>query len=141
MKQLRGILLVDDNDTSNFLNKRLLKRVQITDNITVLSNGKLAIDYLHTLSQKSKAGLGTDIKPELILLDINMPVLDGFEFLELYQELPEEFRQDILIAILSTSNHPQDTGKASSYNAYYITKPLTIEKIEVLLKMHYPASE
>jgi len=139
MKQLSGILLIDDNDTSNFLNKRLLKRVQATENIIVLSNGQEAFHYLQALSQKKQGA--TDIKPELILLDINMPVLDGFEFLEMYQELPEDFRRDILIAILSTSNHPQDTGKASFYNAYYITKPLTIEKIEMLLKMHYSALE
>jgi len=137
MKHLRGILLVDDNDTSNFLNKRLLNRVNITEHIEVLNNGKQAFDYLEKLSQQSKAAEGQEIKPELIFLDINMPVLDGFEFLELYQNLPEDFRQDILITILSTSNHIQDTSKASNYNAYYITKPLTIEKIEMLLNMHY----
>lgn len=137
MKHLRGILLVDDNDTSNFLNKRLLNRVNITEHIEVLNNGKQAFDYLEKLSQQTDAAKGQEIKPELIFLDINMPVLDGFEFLELYQNLPEDFRQDILITILSTSNHIQDTSKASNYNAYYITKPLTIEKIEMLLNMHY----
>ena len=137
MKHLRGILLVDDNDTSNFLNKRLLNRVNITEHIEVLNNGKQAFDYLEKLSQQTNTAKGQEIKPELIFLDINMPVLDGFEFLELYQNLPEDFRQDILITILSTSNHIQDTSKASNYNAYYITKPLTIEKIEMLLNMHY----
>jgi len=141
MKQLRGVLLIDDNDTSNFLNQRLLKRVQLTDNIKVLSNGKQALDYLVTLSQQANSHATQHTKPELILLDINMPVMDGFEFLELYQELPADFRQDILIAILSTSSHPEDTGKASAYNAYYITKPLTIEKIEMLMSMHYAAPE
>ena len=140
MKHLRGVLLVDDNDTSNFLNKRLLNRVHITDHIEVLNNGKQAFDYLEKLSKQGNGANGNEIKPELIFLDINMPVLDGFEFLELYQNLPEDFRRDILITILSTSNHIQDTSKASNYNAYYITKPLTIEKIEMLLNMHYETS-
>ena len=131
MKRLRSILLVDDNDTSNFLNERLLKRMAITDEIKILSNGKSAFDYLENLNRTGAAGLET--KPELILMDINMPVVDGFEFLELYQNLDEQFRQDILIAILSTSNHPQDTSRASEFNAYYIVKPLTIEKVETLL--------
>src|SRR5687768_2064164 len=99
MKKLRSILLVDDNDTSNFLNERLLKRMAITDQIKVLSNGKSAFDYLDNLNRTGEGS--TEIKPELILMDINMPVVDGFEFLELYQNLDEQFRQDILVAILS----------------------------------------
>ena len=139
MKKLRSILLVDDNDTSNFLNERLLKRMNITEEIKILSNGKTAFDYLEKLNQAN--GNSTETKPELIFMDINMPVVDGFEFLELYQNLDEHFRQDILVAILSTSNHPQDTSRASDFNAYYITKPLTIEKVETLLAMHYPEAE
>lgn len=139
MKKLRSILLVDDNDTSNFLNERLLKRMAITNEIKILSNGKSAFDYLEKLSQTPASSAET--KPEVILIDINMPVVDGFEFLELYQTINENFRQDILVAILSTSNHPQDTSRASDFNAYYITKPLTIEKVETLLAMHYAGAE
>jgi len=139
MKTLRSIMLVDDNDTSNFLNERLLKRMAITGQIKILSNGKQAFDYLEQLCNQFNPD--ADVKPELILLDINMPVLDGFEFLELYQTLDEQFRQDILVAILSTSNHPQDTSKANEFNAYYIIKPLTIEKVETLLARHYSSAE
>jgi CheY-like chemotaxis protein len=139
MKKLRGILLVDDNDTSNFLNERLLKRMAITDEIKILSNGKNAFDYLEKLNREGKAS--SETKPELILMDINMPVVDGFEFLELYQNLDEQFRQDIMVAILSTSNHPQDTSRAKDFNAYYITKPLTIDKVEVLLSRYKVGAE
>ena len=135
MKRLSAILLIDDNETSNFLNERLLRRLNLTDHILVLSNGKQALDYLENLSrQGGQAG----IKPELILLDINMPVLDGIEFLELFQQLDARFRQGIHIAMLSTSNHPQDTGKASTFQAHYLTKPLTIEKVEALLFRLFP---
>lgn len=134
MKRLRSILLVDDNETSNFLNERMLKRMQLTENIQVLNNGKDALDLLFDLSTAPQtAGV---IKPELILLDVNMPVLDGFEFLEIYQELPESFRSDIIIAILSTSSHPKDTSRAEEFQVYYITKPLTSEKMDNLLS-HY----
>ncbi|WP_026463695.1 response regulator [Adhaeribacter aquaticus] len=133
MRTLRSILLVDDNETSNFLNERLLRRMNLTNSIKLMPNGKNAFDYLEALSLGKTP---EEVKPELILLDINMPVLDGFEFLELYQTLDESFRSDIIVAILSTSNHPQDTSKASDFRAYYITKPLTIEKIETLLSMY-----
>ena len=135
MKRLSAILLIDDNETSNFLNERLLRRLNLTDHILVLSNGKQALDYLENLSRQ---GGHAGIKPELILLDINMPVLDGFEFLELFQQLDARFRQGIHIAMLSTSNHPQDTGKASTFQAHYLTKPLTIEKVEALLFRLFP---
>lgn len=134
MKRLSGILLIDDNETSNFLNERLLKRMDLTDHIQVVTNGKQALDYLEKLSREPDGY----IKPELILLDINMPVLDGFEFLELFQQLDARFRKGIRIAMLSTSNHPQDTGKAGEYNAFYLTKPLTIEKMETLLDRFFP---
>ena len=133
MKKLSSILLVDDNETSNFLNERLLRRMAVTDSITVLNNGKQAYDFIEKLSRHPEAG----DKPELILLDINMPVLDGFEFLELYQQLPGTFRKSILVAILSTSSHPQDTQKAGNFDAHYITKPLTIEKMENLLDIYF----
>lgn len=139
MKKLRSILLIDDNDTSNFLNERLLRRMDLTDHIKVMSNGKLAFDFLQNLDQSHKEAEG--IKPELILLDINMPVLDGFEFLELYQDLKEAFRQDILIALLSTSTHPQDTSKAAEFNACYLTKPLTVEKVETLISTYFTTPE
>lgn len=135
MKRLNAILLIDDNETSNFLNERLIRRLNLTDHILVLSNGKQALDYLENLSRQ---GGQADLKPELILLDINMPVLDGFEFLELFQQLDARFRQGIHIAMLSTSNHPQDTGKASTFQAHYLTKPLTIEKVEALLFRLFP---
>lgn len=139
MRNLRGILLIDDNDTSNFLNERLLKRMNLTRQITIMSNGKQAYEYLENMSRQQLGPAESLVKPELILLDINMPVLDGFEFLELYQGLAEEFRRDILVTILSTSSHPQDTGKASDYQVYYMTKPLTIEKVEALLDIYYRA--
>ena len=134
MKRLSGILLIDDNEASNFLNERLLKRMNLTDHIQVVTNGKMALDFLEKLSHQAGAG----VKPELILLASNMPGLEGFEFLELFQQLDPGFRAGIQVAMLSTSNHPQDTGKPSEYNAFYLTKPLTTEKVEALMARHFP---
>ena len=141
MKRLIGILLIDDNETSNFLNERLLRRMDLTDHILVLNNGVMALEYLEKISKQAEDMPGMDIKPELILLDINMPVLDGFEFLELFHQFDSHFREGIHVAMLSTSSHPQDTGKARDYQAHYLTKPLTVEKMQGLLALLNPATK
>ena len=130
MRKLKEVWLIDDNETSNFLNHRLLSRMAITDTIRVFTNGKQAIEYLEEVAAGDTNPADTRyFKPELILLDVNMPVLDGFEFLELYQQLAEPIKQEIVIAILSTSSHTQDTMRANAYNAHYILKPLTTDKL------------
>lgn len=135
MRKLNGILLIDDDDTSNFLNRRLLERLNITDNIKVFQNGKKAFDYLYSVSNNHyDANSSEYFKPELILLDINMPVMNGFEFLELYQRFDPNFRQHTLMVLLTTSNHPRDTNRAQQFDVEYLTKPLTEEKLGELLK-------
>ncbi|MDQ4141948.1 MAG: response regulator [Bacteroidota bacterium] len=135
MRKLKGVLLIDDNETSNFLNHRLLNRMEITENIRVFTNGQNALDYLQKIEKGDFNPADPNyFKPELIFLDVNMPVLDGFEFLEIYHHnLADEVKQDTVIAMLSTSSHPQDTVRASEYAAPYILKPLTVEKVRDLI--------
>ncbi|MGV3538392.1 MAG: response regulator [Rufibacter sp.] len=140
MKKLEGILLVDDDDTNNFLNNRLLSRMQLAGKIREFRNGKQAFDYLYNISQGHyDASVPEYFKPSLILLDINMPVMDGFEFLELFHQLPEAFRKDIVLALLTTSEHGQDTARAAMSKVAYLTKPLTAEKVQTLVEEYFPA--
>lgn len=138
MRKLSGILLIDDDDTTNFLNQRLLDRMEVTENIRTFVNGKQAFDYLYNVSNNNYETESKDyFQPELIFLDINMPVMDGFEMLDLYERLNPEFRKHIVMAVLTTSTHPQDTANSRKYNADYITKPLTAEKVTELLERHF----
>lgn len=134
MSKLKGVLIIDDNETSNFLNHRLLKRLEISEHIQIFDNGNQALGYLQTVERQDfdSADLSY-FKPELILLDVNMPGLDGFEFLEIYKGFPHEFKDGTVIAMLSTSTHPQDMIRASEYGASYMFKPLTADKIKNLL--------
>jgi CheY-like chemotaxis protein len=142
MKKLQGILLIDDDDTNNFLNNRLLSRMDVTDQIREFRNGKQAFDYLYAISQGIVDASSPEyVKPSLILLDINMPVMDGFEFLQMFQKLDPEFTKDIVLAILTTSEHKQDTERAAASNIAYLTKPLTTEKMEGVLQTYFPAEQ
>ncbi|PTX12253.1 response regulator receiver domain-containing protein [Pontibacter mucosus] len=138
MKKLSGILLIDDDDTTNFLNKRLLDRMEVSNHIRTFVNGKQAFDYLYNVSNKNYEVESSEyFQPELIFLDINMPVMDGFEMLDLYERLNPEFRKKIVMVVLTTSTHPQDTANSKKYNAEYIIKPLTAEKVNRLLEVHF----
>jgi CheY-like chemotaxis protein len=83
MPKLSTVLLVDDDSTTNFLNKKLLLRLGVTDNIRVALNGQEA---LHEVREHCRAQ-PTDC-PVLVFLDINMPVMNGIQFMEAYQQLP-----------------------------------------------------
>ncbi|RAU82173.1 response regulator [Pontibacter arcticus] len=138
MEKLTGVLLIDDDDTTNFLNQRLLDRMDVADNIRTFVNGKQAFDYLYNVSNNNyDASNKNYFVPQLIFLDINMPVMDGFEMLDMFDRLNPDFRKGIVMAVLTTSTHPQDTESSKKYAAEYLTKPLTAEKVEALLAKYF----
>jgi CheY-like chemotaxis protein len=135
MRKLNKILLVDDDSTSNFLTQMILEDLQVTDSIIVKKNGQEALDYINETCQKNSGAC-----PELIFLDINMPIMDGFELLDEMQRL-KEIRADgshTTVVLLTTSNNPKDIEKARTYNiTHYIEKPLTEDSIRQLLAQTY----
>ncbi|RZK62877.1 MAG: response regulator [Hymenobacter sp.] len=136
MPKLTSILLVDDDSTTNYLNKILLNRLQVAEQLLVAENGREA---LATLTQACTTPHTTC--PALILLDINMPVMNGIEFLEAYQELPLAQRQATVVVLLTTSVSPRDLTRVQALPiAGTLTKPLTEGKIKTLLEAHFPAS-
>lgn len=127
MTKIKKILLVDDDDTSNFINKLVLKAMNITSEIKVSTNGEEALAYLIQDSREKSA----DNRPILILLDINMPIMNGFEFLDAIKNNPQIDIKDIHVCMLTSSTNPDDIKRASGYNIDgYLDKPLTAEKIK-----------
>ncbi|MFD2248331.1 response regulator [Pontibacter ruber] len=138
MRKLSGVLLIDDDDTTNFLNQRLLSRMGVTDSIRSFVNGKQAFDYLYNISNNNYEQSNKDyFQPELIFLDLNMPVMDGFEMLDLFDRLNPDFKKKIVLAVLTTSTHPHDTANVKKYTAEYLIKPLTTEKVNYLLEKYF----
>jgi CheY-like chemotaxis protein len=138
MKKLNCILLVDDDETTNFFNKHLLNKLGVADKIQVTQNGQDALDYL-TNQGKYEGNQGGNPIPDLILLDINMPVMNGFEFLEAYNKLDEENKSKAVICMLTTSLHQNDMEKAESYDQLsdYLYKPLNADNINAVIEKYF----
>ena len=106
MPQLSSILLVDDDTTTNYLNQTLIKRLGVAEYLHIAENGAEA---LQTLPQNCKP-LSVSC-PNLILLDMKMPVMNGIEFLEAYAQLPLARQQSVVIVMLTTSLLPSDLAR------------------------------
>jgi CheY-like chemotaxis protein len=134
MLPLPSVLLVDDDPTTNFLHKLLLTRMGVAEQVLVAENGE---QVLPTLDQTCSASVNPAC-PRLILLDMNMPVLNGLAFLEAYVQMPLAHQQAIVIVMLTTSLHPVDLARVEQLPiAGFLNKPLTQEKVTALLQQHF----
>src|SRR5690606_5590808 len=125
MKKIDSILLIDDDPISNFLTERLLLKMQASDDVKIALNG---IQALQMLEEHSSRG---NQCPELILLDINMPVMSGIDFLHLLKQMNFSVSEKTNIVVLSTSTHHKDQKQINELGVKHILqKPLTEEKLQ-----------
>lgn len=138
-KKLNCILLVDDDPTTNFLNKRLLAKMEVVDHIKEARNGIEALKYLRQTETEPE---GCPM-PDLILLDLNMPMMDGWEFLDAYQQLPEHLRRSLVIVMLTTSLREEDQVRANRISDVrtLIHKPLNREMMSEVLSTYFQLSD
>jgi CheY-like chemotaxis protein len=129
---INRILLIDDDDVNNFINTRLLKKLSVSDDIKISTNGEEGLKYLHYLIDHSAE------LPDLILLDINMPVMDGFEFLQRFTEIDLDQKRPVVV-MLTTSSNEKDINQIGRYSqvAGFLNKPLTEDKIRSVLADHF----
>jgi len=122
------IMLVDDNENDNFFHEREIKKTYLETLVISKESGPEALEYLTSMTEKG------NIKPILIFLDINMPGMNGWEFLIEYNKLEKEIQSAIIVVMLTTSDNPETKARALSYASVsdYIAKPLTKEKMELI---------
>lgn len=127
---IESVMLVDDNDTDNFIHKRVIELTGFANTILVKNSGKSALEYLTT----NKGNI--DLLPDLIFLDINMPIVDGFVFLYEYENFPEALKRKCRIVILSSSDNKKDIDRIvdNEFVINFVTKPLSEEALEDLKK-------
>ena len=132
MDKLNCILLVDDNDATNVFNEYIINELGVCDTIRNVHNGLEALNYIK--GEEDYCNRQKHPLPELIFLDINMPKMGGFEFIEEYQKLPEVQKTAIVI-FLTTSCLKEDEIKAKSFPKVMglETKPLSEEQLEQIM--------
>lgn len=137
MKVLKCVMLVDDNQDDNFYHERIIKNNDLATIVIAKNSARDALDYI----KSDKYIIGT--KPTLLFLDINMPGMNGWEFLEEYCKLNIELQKRLIIVMLTTSDRSEDVEKAKTYNVVsdYVVKPLTKEKMEAIIDKYFTDEE
>ena len=125
---LHNVMLVDDNDTDNFISRRIIELSNFSDSVIVKNSGQSALDYI----EQHKSDFSS--LPDLIFLDINMPIVDGFVFLYEFEKFPIQVKDKCKVVILSSSDNKRDIDKIvnNDYVIKFITKPLTSVSLEEL---------
>lgn len=135
MQKPAKVLLVDDDSTTTFLHAQLLRRLKVAEQFLVARNGVEAIQAL----ERTCGELNESTGPLLVLLDVNMPVMNGIEFLEKYQQHPLAQKCPTVIVVLTSSAHPRDLERINALPvaADVLAKPLTGEKVAYILQRHF----
>ncbi|RMG23266.1 MAG: response regulator [Bacteroidetes bacterium] len=121
-------MLVDDNEIDNIINEKIIEANGFAENILVFQTGQEALDYLAAHQDEA------DSLPEIVFLDINMPIMDGFQFLDDFENFSDTVLEKCKIIMLSSSISPKDIDRAASsrYVKKYLNKPLNARYLQAI---------
>ena len=131
--QLKCIMLVDDDHNDNFFHEREIKKITPATIVIEKNSGTEALEYLKSAKENN------DLLPDLIFLDINMPGMNGWEFLQEYEELDDELKSKVVIIMITTSDNEDDVARAKAWRfvSDYFTKPLTKELMVNIIEKYF----
>ena len=127
-KKYRSVMLIDDNEIDNLINQKMIESASITEHIYIHTGAKSAIEFLRNME---KLDLADKVLPDVIFLDIDMPLMDGFQFLDEFEKMTAFTKKKCKIIMLTSSINPQDLNRSKKYVNVkpYLNKPLTHESI------------
>ena len=122
-----NVLLVDDDPVFHFVHKKLLRfQSSIIKDVREAIDARTALDYLQSLSN--------DTLPDVILVDLNMPVMNGFQFIEAYHKLRLSDKKRIFLCVLSSSRNSEDFERTKELGVHhYLPKPLDVDRLNSLI--------
>jgi two-component system, chemotaxis family, response regulator Rcp1 len=127
------VLFIDDDKFNNIFNTRIADKHKSFNTIVSFTSGNEALNYL------TKATLNNELKPDLIFLDINMPGMNGWEFIQEYKKIDASFIKDIKVFLLTTSSNPDDFEQSKLIDVVndYFNKPLSLDLFEKIIMTYY----
>lgn len=126
MKKIDQVCIIDDDPTHIFITKKYVELSGLVENIMIYKNGKEAYDQLQAIFKASEK------LPEIILLDLNMPIWDGWQFLEAFIKIPIKTKINIFILTSSVSANDKIQADKFNLNGKYLVKPITFGEIKTI---------
>jgi len=129
MEPVRTVCIVDDDPIYQFATQKIIEHSELVDTIVTYPGGAAALAHLEMNARQP------ELLPDLLFLDINMPLMDGWEFLRHYAELKPRLVKAPVICMITSSTNPVDIQRAGSLSEVfdYVVKPLMPEKLEELV--------
>lgn len=125
------IMLIDDNEIDNLINQKMIEAAAISEKIYTYTSAKSGLEFLKNME---KLTLADQILPDLIFLDIDMPLMDGFQFLDEFEKFGPAIKKKCKVIMLTSSINPQDYNLAKKYATVklFLNKPLSHDSIASL---------
>ncbi|TXD65084.1 response regulator [Polaribacter glomeratus] len=129
MLQNQSICIIDDDEVYKFFMQRILKIKKLTENIITFPDGEEAYNFINENKQNPEK------LPDLIFLDINMPIMNGFQFMEEYTKLAPQIAKKIIIYMVTSSIDPVDLERSKNFKEIsdFVTKPITAEVLQKIV--------
>jgi CheY-like chemotaxis protein len=134
-KKLNCILFIDDNNDDNFFHQRIIRKSNCAEEVVIKDSGQQALTYLKNII------LTKSTPPDLIFLDINMPGMNGWEFLQEYDKIEDDIKSKVIVTMLTTSDNPGDFARAQTLTPHplkaFKTKPLSLKMLQEIMDEYF----